>query len=277
VSTRHSLLALLSGGHMHGYGLKTEFEAATGEVWPLDVGQVYTTLGRMERDGVVSAGAEAEGQKVYEITEAGHEEVSRWFETPVPREVIPRQELAIQLVFAMRSSLADVAAVAQRQREATVRALQDVSRLKAAAESGGDLAWLLMLDALAFQAEAEVRWLDLCEARLARQRLAPRHGPPGPRGPGPATGGAEPLTAVLDLRGVGRVFGSARLRVIALHDVSLRVAAGEFVACRSHSVPSATGRRSAPRWRPSRPACRQASRRSGHCSSWSPTPSSSER
>jgi hypothetical protein len=69
----------------------------------------------------------------------------------------------------MRSGVADVTAVVQRQRVATVRALQDMTRLKAAAESSGDLAWLLMLDALVFQAEAEARWLDMCEARLARE------------------------------------------------------------------------------------------------------------
>jgi DNA-binding PadR family transcriptional regulator len=164
---------------MHGYGLKTEFETATGEVWPLNVGQVYTTLGRLERDGLVIAEADDEGQKVYEITEAGRDELRRWFDTPVQREVIPRQELAIKLVFAMRSGTADVAAVVQRQRVATVRALQDVTRLKAEAEAAGDTAWLLMLDALVFQAEAEARWLDMCEARLAREDmtagLARRH------------------------------------------------------------------------------------------------------
>jgi DNA-binding PadR family transcriptional regulator len=157
---------------MHGYGLKTEFEAATGDVWPLNVGQVYTTLGRLERDGLVTAAADADGQKVYEITEAGRDELDRWFETPVPRQMIPRQEVAIKLVFAMRSGVADVAAVVQRQRVATVRALQDITRLKAAAESSGDLAWLMMLDALVFQAEAEARWLDMCEARLAMENAA---------------------------------------------------------------------------------------------------------
>jgi DNA-binding PadR family transcriptional regulator len=178
MSVRHSLLALLSGGPMHGYGLKTEFEAATGDIWPLNVGQVYTTLGRLERDGLVTTEADADGQKVYEITGAGLGELSRWFDTPVPREVIPRQELAIKLVFAMRSGGADVAAVVQRQRIATVAALQDITRLKAAAETSGDVAGLLMLDALVFQGEAEVRWLDLCEARLARESaagLARRH------------------------------------------------------------------------------------------------------
>jgi DNA-binding PadR family transcriptional regulator len=180
VSVRHSLLALLSGGPMHGYGLKTEFETATGDVWPLNVGQVYTTLARLERDQLVTAEADAEGQKVYEITEAGRGELRRWFEAPVPRQVIPRQELAIKLVFAMRTGMADVTAVVQRQRMATVRALQDLTRLKSDAEHRGDMAWLLMLDGLTFQAEAEARWLDMCEARLAMQASgtsggAPRH------------------------------------------------------------------------------------------------------
>ena len=183
MSVRHSLLALLSAGPMHGYGLKTEFEAATGDVWPLNVGQVYTTLGRLERDGLVTAEADDDGQKVYEITGPGRDELYRWFDTPVQREVIPRQELAIKLVFAMRSGVADVTAVVQRQREATVRALQDVTRLKAAAEAAGDLAWLMMLDALVFQAEAEAHWLDMCEARLARGHLAAGPVPPQPELP----------------------------------------------------------------------------------------------
>jgi DNA-binding PadR family transcriptional regulator len=173
VSVRHSLLALLSGEPMHGYGLKTEFEAATGDVWPLNVGQVYTTLGRLERDGLVTAEADADGQKVYEISAAGRAELRRWFETPVAREVLPRQELAIKLVFAMRSGASDVTDVVRRQRLATVRSLQDLTRLKTAAESAGDTAWLLMLDGLLFQAEAETRWLDLCEARLARGSAMP--------------------------------------------------------------------------------------------------------
>jgi DNA-binding PadR family transcriptional regulator len=173
LSVRHSLLALLNRGPMHGYGLKTEFEAATADVWPLNVGQVYTTLARLERDRLVTAEADSDGQKVYGITEAGRDELRRWFETPIEREAMPRQELTIKLVFALRSGAANVAAVVRRQRVATVRSLQDVTRLKAAAESEGDTAWLLMLEALVFQAEAEVRWLDLCEARLSGPDAAP--------------------------------------------------------------------------------------------------------
>jgi|SRR5215218_8212613 len=166
MSVRHSLLALLEQGPMYGYGLKSEFEAATGRMWPLNVGQVYTTLARGERDGLVEADVEADGQKIYRLTDAGRQELDRWFSGPVSRDVVPRQELAIKLIFAVRSQTADVHAVIQHQRAATMRSLQELTRLKSD-EGADDLAWTLTLDGLLFQGEAEIRWLDLCEARLA--------------------------------------------------------------------------------------------------------------
>jgi len=165
MSVRHSLLALLERGPMHGYGLKSEFEAATGQMWPLNDGQVYTTLTRLERDGLVEADEEPDGQRAYRLTPAGWEELRSWFSEAVRRDLVPRQELAIKLIFAVRSPSADVHQVIQRQRTATVRSLQELTRLKS--DGGDDLAWTLTLDGLLFQGEAEVRWLDLCEARLA--------------------------------------------------------------------------------------------------------------
>src|SRR6266545_7007403 len=96
MSVRHSLLALLEQRPMYGYGLKGEFEAATGHVWPLNDGQVYTTLARLERDGLVEAGAGADGQKVYRLTDAGRRELDEWFLVPVVRDVVPRQELTVR-------------------------------------------------------------------------------------------------------------------------------------------------------------------------------------
>ncbi len=174
MSIRYSLLAILDAGPRHGYALKSEFEAATGNVWPLNVGQVYSTLSRLERDGLVVVAEEGDGQKMYRISDAGRQELRRWFGTPVVREVVPRQELAIKLVFAMRAGPEQVRDVVQRQLVATMASLQEFTKLKAAAERDGDLAWLMMLDALIFQAEAEARWLELCEARLARTRSQSR-------------------------------------------------------------------------------------------------------
>lgn len=182
MSIRYGLLALLHRQPMYGYQLRGEFELTTGGTWPLNVGQVYTTLGRLERDGCVCAngdGATAADdssgedlQKTYAITDAGRAELALWFSTPVSRARRPRDELAIKLAMALVSPGVDVAGVVQSQRTDTLRALQDYTRLKTKAEDG-ELSWLLVLDSLIFAAEAEVRWLDHCEARLARHRPAP--------------------------------------------------------------------------------------------------------
>jgi DNA-binding PadR family transcriptional regulator len=178
VSIRQGLLALLEQGPMYGYQLRAEFETRTGATWPLNVGQVYTTLNRLERDGLVEpAGDDGEGHAVYRITEAGRAEVVTWFSTPVSRSTPPRDELAIKLAMAVTVPGVDVRAVVQGQRTATIRALQDYTRLKARAGDSlapQDLAWLLVLDSLVFAAEAEVRWLDHCESRLARAAAEPR-------------------------------------------------------------------------------------------------------
>ena len=175
MSVRQGLLALLEEQPRYGYQLRIEFEARTGATWPLNVGQVYTTLSRLERDGLVErAGDDGEGHALYRITDAGRQDVQTWFETPVDRSAPPRDELAIKLAIAVTVPGVDVAAIVQRQRTATVRALQDYTRLKRKGSTGSsdasqhDLAWSLVLDSLIFAAEAEVRWLDHCESRLAR-------------------------------------------------------------------------------------------------------------
>jgi DNA-binding PadR family transcriptional regulator len=171
MSVRQGLLALLEQGPMYGYQLRAEFEARTGATWPLNVGQVYTTLARLERDGLVeAAGTDDEGHVFYGATEAGRAEVATWFATPVSRTTPPRDELAIKLAMAVTVPGVDVRAVVQGQRTATIRALQDYTRLKARAgtDEPHELAWQLVLDSLVFGAEAEIRWLDHCEARLAR-------------------------------------------------------------------------------------------------------------
>ena len=192
MSVKQALLALLEQGPMYGYQLRAEFEQRTGATWPLNVGQVYTTLARLERDGLVEqvedgTGAvvtgERDGHVVYRATDHGRAEVSEWFATPVPRTQPPRDELAIKLALAVTVPGVDVATVIQRQRSATMSALQDYTRLKRTgpgdSAEAGDLAWSLVLESLVFAAEAEIRWLDHCESRLRRaDRLKPA--PPAP-------------------------------------------------------------------------------------------------
>lgn len=189
MSIRHGLLALLERGPRYGSQLRTEFESRTGSTWPLNVGQVYTTLARLERDGLVAPGGEdPAGHTLYAITDTGRTELRAWYERPVDRTNPPRDELAIKLAMAVGAPGVDIRAVIQSQRHATIGAMQDYTRLKAqalaAVESGranerDDVAWLLVLEQLIFQTEAEARWLDHSEARLVRlAALGAVTGPP---------------------------------------------------------------------------------------------------
>ena len=167
-------MALLAEEPMYGARLRAEFEARTGGTWPLNVGQVYTTLSRLERDGlVVATGGDDEGRIEYALTDSGRAEISQWWLTPVTREASPRDELVIKLALAVTLPGVDVAAVVQAQRTATLKHLRDLTRLKARAEEpadGRDLAWSLVLENHLFAAEAEARWLDHIESALSRHR-----------------------------------------------------------------------------------------------------------
>ncbi len=191
---RRGLLSLLARSPMHGYQLRTEFEAATGSTWPLNIGQVYQTLTRLERDGLVeAAGADDEGHANFQVTNQGRAAVAEWFATPVSRTQPPRDELAIKLALAVTVPGVDVPAVIQRQRSATMKALQDYTRLKRSRTADGaspapaDMAWSLVLDSMVFAAESEIRWLDHCEARLARAARERAASPGATAGPAPTS------------------------------------------------------------------------------------------
>lgn len=172
MSVRQSLLAILDQGPCYGYQLRSEFDRRTGSTWPLNVGQIYNTLDRLERDGLVQkADADADGQIYYAITDAGSAEVASWLGSPVVRTAATRDELAIKLAIAVTLPGVDIAHVIQVQRSATFRSLQELTRTKNATnapESAEELAWLLVVDSMIFSAEAEIRWLDHSETRLAR-------------------------------------------------------------------------------------------------------------
>ncbi len=187
MTVRFGLLALLAEQPTHGYQLKTDFERRTGGSWALNIGQVYTTLQRLERDGLVraeppggktgpEAEAEAEGEGEtqvsdrtdYRITTSGRQQLEAWFASPVVPDGPARDELTIKVLLAIAASDVDVTDVLQRQRSATLAQLQAYTRRKAQADPDRDLAWLMLLDALIFKAEAEVRWLDACDARISR-------------------------------------------------------------------------------------------------------------
>jgi DNA-binding PadR family transcriptional regulator len=169
MSVRHSLLAFLSEGPKYGFQLRQEFEASTGDVWPLNVGQVYTTLQRLERDGLVeSDDVEAdERQRNYRITDEGSRELTVWLRTPPDLSLPPRDELVMKILVASHLPDVDVHGIIQVHRRYLVELMQQWTRLKED-ETRLDLAFALAVDAELFRLDAVVRWLDTADGRLRR-------------------------------------------------------------------------------------------------------------
>ncbi|HEY1825772.1 MAG TPA: PadR family transcriptional regulator [Acidimicrobiales bacterium] len=174
MAVRHALLALLSEGPKYGLQLREEFEERTGEVWPLNVGQVYTTLQRLERDGAIeSEDADEEGpQKGYRITDVGEVELDEWLRTPPDLSAPPRDELVMKVLIAVRLPGVDVHDVIQSHRRYLVQLMQQWTRLKED-EAQFDLSFALAVDAELFRLDSVIRWLDSAEGRLKRAEFEP--------------------------------------------------------------------------------------------------------
>ena len=176
MSIRHSLLALLVAGDAYGNQLRTSFEDRTGGTWPLNIGQVYQTLDRLVRDGLVAqvdgSGADLppQARTLYSVTPAGRTEVERWFVEPVSRIPAPRDELSIKLALGLGLPDVDADSVLDAQRAATMHTLQALTAMRRQRVTQDAAAarqpWMLVLDRLIFDIEAELRWLDHCHQTL---------------------------------------------------------------------------------------------------------------
>lgn len=174
VSISHALLGLLEDGPRHGYDLKHAYDERFAPGRPLHYGQVYATLSRLLRNGlVVVTGVEAGGgpdRKRYAITDAGVTDIERWLRTPEKPEPYMQSTLFTKVVLALLSGR-DAAEVLDSQRTAHLTAMRELNRRKAA----GDLADALICDYALFHLEADLRWLELTAARLAElaERVRP--------------------------------------------------------------------------------------------------------
>jgi DNA-binding PadR family transcriptional regulator len=178
-------LALLSEGPKYGLQLRQEFESRTGEVWPLNVGQVYTTLQRLERGGLVeSDDAGGDGpQKHFRITEVGEAELAGWLRTPPDLSSPPRDELVIKVLVAGRMPGVDVHQVIQVHRRHLVELMQQWTRIKE--DAGDEIGLALAVDAELFRLDSVIRWLDAADGRFRRQELPPEETDPAQAAPSP--------------------------------------------------------------------------------------------
>lgn len=166
MSIKHSLLALLSTEPMYGQQLKDEFEARTGELWPLNVGQVYTSLGRLERDGLVEGSGPATDAptRPFSITAAGQVELDLWLKASPASKAPPRDDLIMKVMISLSIDQLGSGDVLQSHRRQILQSMQRYTHMKA--DPTVTVAGLMMCDAEVFRLEAMVRWIDSVEGRL---------------------------------------------------------------------------------------------------------------
>ena len=168
---RHALLALLAKEAGHGYELKAALERTFGELWPrVNTGQIYTTLARLERDGLVRSSSVAQSdrpdKKVFELTAAGHDELGAWIDQLLPAVRI-RDEFFTKLVLAAEAGLTDPLVLIDRQRRSYLRELRTISDL---ADRAPSAAAALAVEGAVLHLQADLKWLERCEAEFSKGR-----------------------------------------------------------------------------------------------------------
>jgi DNA-binding PadR family transcriptional regulator len=160
-----TILGLLEAQPRHGYDLKRAYDERFGQAKSLHYGQVYSTLSRLLKYGLVEVdGVEAGGgpeRKKYAITEAGITDVEKWLGTPESPEPYLQNTLYTKVVLALLGgrSATDILDI---QRAEHLRVMRQLTRRK----TDGDLADQLVCDHALFHLEADLRWLELTAARL---------------------------------------------------------------------------------------------------------------
>jgi DNA-binding PadR family transcriptional regulator len=174
LGVKEGLLALLSDGPRHGYQLKLDLETATGESISINVGQIYSTLQRLERDRLIEdGGKDSDGRDIYQITTVGRDSLAEWALEAVDLAAAGRDEISLKVLIALSTDSLDPRVVIEHQRRFTMGLLQDLTQLRGR-DIDSDLAWQLHLDRLTYSAEAELKWLDRVEERLETAKVPER-------------------------------------------------------------------------------------------------------
>jgi DNA-binding PadR family transcriptional regulator len=178
MSVRNAILGLLEQKPRHGYELHDAFEAVVGgeQVWDVKPAQIYTTLTRLEKGGLVAEqSAQQDGgpeKRIYAITQSGRQALQEWFYSPVASRH-QRDEFFLKLMMSLVTGEANPRRVIYVQRASLYRDLHDLTVQRGEADSGRDLAFILLLDQAIMHLEADLRWLEMIEARLDEVRRQP--------------------------------------------------------------------------------------------------------
>ncbi len=169
---QEAVLAMLAKEPSHGYQLRARLRQALGPLGDaMNDGQVYVTLTRLEKAGLVTAEPtagrpERPDRKMYELTAAGQQRVAEWLaEVSWPKPDLA--EFHLKLIAAAAAGLADPLAIVDTQRRELLRRLRDAER--AALAEPADSAAGLLLEGIVLRLQADLRWLEACERAWTRR------------------------------------------------------------------------------------------------------------
>jgi DNA-binding PadR family transcriptional regulator len=162
LSLKYGVMGLLAEEPLHGYEVKNRFEAMLGGTWEVNIGQVYTTLQRLERDGLVRPVGERgdRGKLVYELSDRGREALDGWLGQPEsgPQEL--REEIYVKLLLAARLANGDLGPLLGRQKRAYLQRLRDLNRLEDRARKDGRKDLARLVRGALLHTEADIKWID---------------------------------------------------------------------------------------------------------------------
>jgi DNA-binding PadR family transcriptional regulator len=174
MSVKYAMLGILAKKDLHGYELKSSFDEKVGEFWSLNYGQIYTTLDRLEKEDLVTHDRQSQDRrpdrKIFSITRKGRKELEEWLAAPVHRVRALRDEFFVKLVFMRKEDPAPVLELIERQKALYLRHMNRLTHrkveLKKKPKTDDALTTELLMDAGLFHAEADIKWLTLCEAKI---------------------------------------------------------------------------------------------------------------
>jgi DNA-binding PadR family transcriptional regulator len=172
VSLKYGVLGLLASEPLHGYDLKSRFEELLGGTWEVNIGQIYTTLQRLERDRLVEGDATRgdRGRRAYRLTEGGAKALNDWLEQPEAEPQQLREEIYVKLLLLDRRGDGGVASVLAKQRKVFLQRLKDLATMerRAREQARGDL--VLLIKGAILHTEADLKWIDVYGEELEERR-----------------------------------------------------------------------------------------------------------
>jgi len=162
MSLKYGVLGLLKGEPLHGYEVKNRFEAMLGGTWDVNIGQIYTTLQRLERDGLVRpVGARGDrGKQSYKLSAAGQQALDQWLAEPDSGPQQLHEEIYVKLLLATRIANGDLKGMLARQKRAYLQRLRDLNRLEEGARRDGRIDLARLVRGALLHTEADLKWMD---------------------------------------------------------------------------------------------------------------------